>query len=191
MKKLAGVAVFVVTLGVALLVTRYYAPRPEPPPPPPIAPIAADPVLFPEPPPPPPPSRAKVTYKVQLVTLDVAARKSHATLVLERAPDAPAPARLWVWAGFFMPGDARGEVFSGAPVSVEKPFAGGATRATVNVTGACPWCGQGDAPAAGYYARVNVSDESAADAQLADEEVSRDLSTATQVVVEEGRRRSR
>ncbi len=74
---------------------------------------------------------------------------------------------------------------------VEKPFAGGATRATVNVTGACPWCGQGDAPAAGYYARVNVSDESAADARLEDEEVSRDLSTATQVVVEEGRRRSR
>jgi hypothetical protein len=189
MKKLAGVAVFVVTLVVALLVTRYYAPRPEPPPPP-IAPIAADPVLFPEPPP-PPPSRAKVTYKVQLVTLDVAARKSHATLVLERAPEAPAPERLWVWAGFFVPGDAGGEVFAGAPVLVEKPFAGGATRATVNVTGACPWCGQGDAPAAGYYARVNVSAESAADAQLADEEVSRVLSTATQVVVEEGRRRSR
>ena len=190
MKKLAGVAVFVVTLVVALLVTRYYAPRPEPPPPPPIAPIAADPVLFPEPPP-PLPSRSKVDYKVQLVTLDVAARKSHATLVLERAPGAPAPERLWVWAGFFVPGDAGGEIFAGAPVSVEKPFAGGATRATVNVTGACPWCGQGDAPAAGYYARVNVSDESAADAQLEDEEVSRDLSTATQVVVEEGRRRSR
>ena len=188
MKKLAGVAVFVVTLVVALLVTRYYAPRPEPPPPP-VAPIAADPVLFPESPP-LPPSRSKVTYKVQLVTLDVAARKSHATLVLERAPDAPAPERLWVWAGFFVPGDARGEVFAGEPVVVEKPFAG-ATRATVNVTGACPWCGQGDAPAAGYYARVNVSDESAADAQLEDEEVSRDLSTATQVVVEEGRRRGR
>ena len=189
MKKLAGVAVFVVTLVVALLVTRYYAPRPEPPQPP-IAPIAADPVLFPEPPP-PLPSRSKVDYKVQLVTLDVTARKSHATLVLERAPNAPAPERLWVWAGFFVPGDAGGEVFAGAPVVVEKPFAGGATRSTVNVTGACPWCGQGDAPAAGYYARVNVSDESAEDARLEDEEVSRDLSTATQVVVEEGRRRSR
>ena len=190
MKKLAGVAVFVVTLGVALLVTRYYAPRPEPPPEPPFAPIAADPPLFPESPP-PPPSRSKVTHKVQLVTLDVAARKSHTTLLLERAADAPAPERLWVWAGFFLPGDARGEVFSGAPVLVEKPFAGGASRAAVNVTGACPWCGQRDAPAAGYYARVNVSTESAADARLEDEEVSRDLSTATQVVVEEGRRRGR
>ena len=185
MKKLAGVAVFVVTLVVALLVTRYYAPRPEPTP---QFPTAGNTMHRPVPRPVAP---SKITHKVQLVTLDVAARRSHATLVLERAPDAPAPERLWVWAGFFVPGDAGGEIFSGAPVLVEKPFAGGATRATVNVTGACPWCGQGDAPAAGYYARVNVSDESAADAQLEDEEVSRDLSTATQVTVEEGRRRSR
>ena len=185
MKKLAGAAVFVVTLAVALIVTSYYNPRPATPPPQ----LAEDvPPAWPDPPPPAP--RAEVTYKVRLVTLDVAARRSHATLVVEHAPDAPAPERLWVWAGFFVPGDAGGEVFAGEPVRVEKPFASG-SRAVVNVSAACPWCGQRDAPAAGYYAHVNVSTVSASDARLEDAGVSRDLSRATQVVVEEGRRKTR
>ena len=95
-----------------------------------------------------------------------------------------------MWVGFFVPGDAGGEVFAGEPVLVEQPFASG-NRATLNVTAACPWCGQRDAPAAGYYAHVNVSTYSAADARLEDEQVSRELSKATQVSVEEGRRMTR
>ena len=192
MMKLAGAAVFFVALVVALLITKYYGPQqPAPPQPPPAPPDIVD--NFPPPPPPPPPptmTRQQITHKVQLVTLDMAARKSFTTLVLERDRNLPAPERVWVWTAFFVPNGARGQVYAGEPVLVEKPFASG-ERATVNATGACPWCGAPGAPTGGYYARVNVSTESATAARLDESAVSRDLSTATNVVVEEGRKRSR
>lgn len=185
MKKLGAVAVFVVTLAVAILVTKYYGPQPAPPQPPPVPPVGVGTI-----PPPPPVRQPQVTHKAQLITLDLAARKSHATLVLERERGRPAPERIWVWTAFFVPDDARGRIFSGAPVELRDPFAFG-DRVTVNVTGACPWCGEKDSPANGYYARFNISTESAAAARLGDEEVSRDISTATPVVVEEGRKKTR
>lgn len=188
MKKLAGAAVFLVALGVALLVTSYYDPRPV------VPTLTLDPQPDDTPtsrPAFPPPTRGtRVTYKAQLVTLDAAARKSHTTLVVEHAPDAPAPERLWVWTGFFVPGDAGGELFAGEPAVVVNPFASG-NRVTVSVSADCQWCGRRDAPAAGYYARVNVSPVSAADARLEDERVSRDITKATPVTVEQGRRRAR
>lgn len=188
MNRLAGAAVFVVTLVVALLVTNYYHRRPEPPPPT-HATAVADPPLIPESSP-STPSRSKVNYKVRLVTLDVAARWSHTTLTLEQPPDADPPAKLWVWVGFFVPGEAGGEVFAGEPVMVSNPFASG-DGATLSVTADCRWCGRRDAPAAGYYAHVNVSTVSAADARLEDGQVGRDITKATPVTVEQGRRGTR
>lgn len=181
MKKLAGAAVFVVTLVVALLVTSYYnRPRPV------VPTITLDPPAADTPPEP----RPEGSHYAQLVTLDVAARKSHTTVVVQHARGARPPERLWVWTGFFVPGDRRGRVFAGEPVLVEPSF-GWDGRAAVKVTAACPWFGQRDAPAAGYYAQVNVSTVSAAEARLEDEQVSREPSKATPVTVEEGRPGSR
>ena len=183
MKKLAGAAVFVVTLGVALLVTNYYDRRPSAPPPP--APRAAPPPA--EDAPPPALSQAEVTHEVRLVTLDMGARKSHTTLTVEHEPGAPAPEKLWVCTGFFVPG---GSVFCDAPVLVEKPFASG-RRATLTVSAECGWCGRRDVPAAGYYADVKVSAVSAADATIEHVNGPRKLVGVTPVVVEEGRRGAR
>lgn len=187
MSKFAGAAIFVVTLAVALLATSYYNRRYAPPPPQP--PPAATPAeQAPTPAATPPAWHKEILHKVRLVTLDVAARKSHTKLTVEHYPSAPAPERLWVWVAFFAPGDAAGEVFAGEPVLVEKPFAtASAHRTTIDVTAACPWCGRRGVPAAGYYARVRVSAVSAEDARLADVDVSRDLATAVPVTVEEGR----
>jgi hypothetical protein len=181
MNKLAGVAVFAATLGVALLVTSYYNPRPRPAPPTVV-------VVNAPPPPPPPAQRTKVTHKVQLVTLDMEARRSHTTLTVEHEPGANAPEKLWVCTGFFVPGGS--EEYPTEPVLVEKPFASG-RRATLTVTAACHWCGQRGVPAAGFYANAVVSTISADDALHDHVSGQHKIGDATPVTVEEGRRKSR
>jgi len=191
MKKLAGLLAFAVALVGAILLTQYYSRRYAPPPPPPPPPAAA-----PAPPvtgsgvttaPPPGSYQEKganvpVTFKPQLITLDLAGRKGHVSLVLERDPSRPAPASVWVWAYFFSP-DSPGRYCAGEPVEVRQPFAEGA-RASVKVEIPVPDCPAPRTPSSTYYARVNASAESAFAARLSEQRISYDISQAAPVVLE-------
>ncbi|MGH9901464.1 MAG: hypothetical protein ACRD68_06575, partial [Pyrinomonadaceae bacterium] len=152
-KNLTGVAVFVLALVAAVVVTHFYSQPSVPVPPAVTTPPPAFPPAARTPPP------APAFHKASLVSLDFARKKSYTTLALERDPSRPAPERLWVWTYFFAPDAAGRKHWAGEPVEVREPFAGG-DRATVTVTAACAWCGDSSAPTRGYYARVNVSAES-------------------------------
>ncbi|HEX8501849.1 MAG TPA: hypothetical protein VF659_14795 [Pyrinomonadaceae bacterium] len=192
MKKLAGLLAFAVALVGAILLTQYYSRRNPPPP----VPALAPPALPGMPPPagsgvttaPPPGSyadargNAPVTFKPQLVTLDLKGRKGHVSLVLERDPARPAPASVWVWAYFFST-DAPGRYCAGEPVEVRRPFADGAARAEVRVEMPVADCPAPRTPSSTYYARANVSAESAFASRLAEQRVSYDVTQATPVVV--------
>ncbi|MFL6336102.1 MAG: hypothetical protein ACJ754_22570 [Pyrinomonadaceae bacterium] len=194
MKKLAGLLAFAAALAGAILLTQYYTRRyaPPPPPPPPAAPAA------PVPPVtgagvaklPPPTStytdargNAPVSFKVQLAGLDPAAGKGHVTLTLERDPARLAPAKVWVWAYFYSP-DAPGRYCAGSPVELGQPFASGAARAEVKVELSASGCAAPRTPSSTYYARVNVSTESAFAARLTEQRISYDVAQATPVVLE-------
>jgi hypothetical protein len=193
MRKLTGLLVFVVALGGALLLTRYYKQKYAPPPPPPVPTAAA-------PAPPatgagmttaPPPSsvytgaqgNALVTLKTQLVALDPAAKKARVTLALERDAAHPAPASLWAWAYFFST-DTPGRYCASDPVEVRQPFAAGGGRATVTVELSVKDCPAPRDASSRYYARVNVSTESAFAARLTEQRISYDTTQASPVTVE-------
>jgi hypothetical protein len=198
MKKVAGLLAFAVALVGAIFLTQYYSRRYGPPPAPPAAP--APPALPGMPPatgtgvttaPPPPASytdargNAPVTFKPQLVTLDLAGKKGHASLVLERDPARPAPSSVWVWAYFFSP-DAPGRYCAGEPVEVRQPFAAGGGRADVTVEMTVADCPAPRTPSSTYYARLNVSAESAFAARLQEQRISYDVKQAAPVVVAAG-----
>ena len=193
MKKLAGLLAFAVALAGAILLTQYFTRRfsPPPPPPAPVVPVAppAAPVtgagVTTAPPPGSYRDNAPVTFKTQLVTLDLARSKGHATLVLERDPARPAPASVWVWAYFFS-ADAPGRYCAGEPVEVKQPFQPGG-RAEVKVELPVVGCPAPRGPSSTYYARVNVSNESAFAARIAEQRISYDISKASPVVVSAGR----
>lgn len=170
MKKLAGLLAFAVALAGAIVLTKYYS-SPRPAPAAAIAPPSTD-----------AHANAPVTFKPQLVTLDFAGKKSHVTLNLERDPAQPAPEAVWVWAYFFTP-DAPGRYCAGDPVALRQPFAAG-SHATVNVEAAFNDCPAPRAPSSTYYARVNVSTESAFAARLGAPRISYDISQASPVTVE-------
>lgn len=186
-KSLAGILAFAVALAAAILVTKYYAtPDPPPTPPSPAAPSPAPTVESPSPPAPPAAVGAtQLSFKPQMVTLDLAAKQSHTTLAVERDPARPLPEKIWVRTYFFST-EAKGKIWSGDAVEIQKPFAGGGSRANVNVTAACAWCGDGRAPRGGYYARVVLSAESKEATRVSDDKVDTNISTATPVVVQEG-----
>jgi hypothetical protein len=181
MKKLAGLFAFGIALAVAFFLTQYFNSRnPKPAPPPP--PIATT---------PPPPATAPdaatgasvpVTFKTQLVTLDFAARKAHVTLNLERDPARAAPEKVWVWAYFFMP-ESDQRYCAGEPVEVSRPFAT-SNRAPVNVEIKVADCPAPRNASSTYYARVNVSSESAFAARLSEQRISYDITQASPVTVE-------
>ena len=198
MKKLAGLLAFGVALLGAILLTQYYSRHYATPPPPPPAPA---PPSLPGMPPatgtgmPPAPGPGlytdargggNVTFKPQLVTLDLAGKKAHASLVLERDPARPAPATVWVWAYFFST-DAPGRYCTGEPVEVRQPFAAGSSRADVRVELPVADCAAPRTPSSTYYARVNVSPESAFAARLSEQRISYDITKATPVVVAVGK----
>ena len=180
MKKLAGLLAFAVALAGAILLTQYYSSRPAPPPSSPAAAPASS--QAPSAPAASARDNAPVTFKTQLVTLDFAAKKSHVTLNLERDPARPAPEKIWVWAYFFTP-DAPGRYCAADPVELRQPFAAG-NRATVNVEAPLAGCPAPRAPSSTYYARVNVSAESAFAARLSEQRISYDISQASPAVVE-------
>jgi hypothetical protein len=190
MKKLAGLLAFAVALGGAILLTQYYTRRysPPPPPAPPAAPAPAAGVGVTSQ---APQSatytdarrNAPVTFKVQLAGLDPAAGKGRLTLALERDPARPAPASVWVWAYFFSP-DAPGRYCAGDPVELRQPFANAGGRAETKVELSVKNCPAPKSPSSTYYARVNVSAESAFAARLTEQRISYDVSQASPVVLE-------
>ncbi|HEX8187527.1 MAG TPA: hypothetical protein VF586_04195, partial [Pyrinomonadaceae bacterium] len=176
-----GLLAFAVALGGAIILTKYYSMRYAPPPPPPPAPPSA---------PAPPASaytdargNAPVSFRTQLATLDPAAGKARLTLALERDPARPAPASVWVWAYFFSP-DAPGRYCAGEAVELRQPFASAAARAEVRVELPLSGCPAPRGPSSTYYARANVSTESAFAARLTEQRISYDVSQASPVVLE-------
>jgi hypothetical protein len=183
MKKLAGLLAFAVALAGAILLTQYYSRTPATPAPP--QPVRVDGPAAPPAPPAPDSGahgNAPVTFKPQLVTLDLATKKSHITLSLERDPARPAPQSVWVWAYFFGT-DAPGHYCAGEPVEVRQPFTSG-SHASVNVEASVADCPAPRSPSSTYYARVNVSTESAFAARLGEQHITYDITQASPVVLE-------
>ena len=182
MKKLAGLLAFAVALACAVLLTKYYSPSATPPAPPPAAP--ALPAL---PAAPAPAANAPVAFKTQLVTLDLASKKADLTLLLERAPAAPsAPGSVWVWAYFFTQ-ESPGRYCEGGPVEVKRQSDSGA-RASITVELPVSGCPAPRTPSTTFYARVNVSSESAFAARLPEQRVSYDITQASPVVLQGARK---
>jgi hypothetical protein len=184
---LAGIAAFVVTLGVAFLVTRYYGP---PAPPPPVAAPAAPPAAAP---PPAPDAGAPqlVSHTARLVTLDFAAAKSHATLALERDPARPAPERVWVTTDLYTKDASAPRGFracGGRPVEVRQPFAAG-NRPVVNVSAPVGKCEEPADPAATFYARVQVFAAPPDPARASEPPDGYDITTGVPVVLQRGARK--
>jgi hypothetical protein len=178
MKKLAGLLAFAVALACAVLLTKYYSPSSKPPATPPSAP--ALPAL---PAAPAAGANAPVVFKTQLATLDLASKKADVTLSLERDPAAPsAPASVWVWAYFFTQ-QSPGRYCEGGPVEVKRPFDAGA-RASVTVELPVAACPAPRTPSTTFYARVNVSSESAFAARLPEQRISYDITQASPVVLQ-------
>jgi hypothetical protein len=191
MKKLAGLLAFAVALACAILITQYYTTKPAKPAPPPpdMPPVSATPAA------PPTSAAATVTFKPQLITLDLASKKASATLTLERDPAAAssAPERVWVWAYFFTQ-ESPGRYCSGEPVEVKRPFDSGSpsgvkgpldsgARAHVKVELPVSGCPAPRTASTTFYARVNVSTESAFAARLTEQRISYDISQASPVVL--------
>jgi len=182
MKKLAGLLAFAVALACAILITQYYRPKPAPQPAPPPVPAATQ-----VPPAAPTTSaNASVTFKPQLVTLDLTAKKASASLVLERDPASSAPERVWVWAYFFTQ-EAPGKYCAGDPVEVKKPFDVG-THARVTVELPVSGCPAPKTPSTTFYARFNVSTESAFAARLTEQRISYDTTQASPVILQGARK---
>ena len=178
MRKLTGLLAFAVALAIAVAVTKYYSTptRLEESQPPVPAATQATPetntgLNVPA-----------VTFKTQLVTLDLAGKKAHVTLKIERGLNGAMPQSVWVWAYFFTP-DAPGRYCAGDPVEVRQPFASGSAT-TVTVDSKVADCPAPRSPSSTYYARVNVSAESSFAARLGEQRISYDISQASPVTVE-------
>jgi hypothetical protein len=184
LKKLIGLLVFVAALAGAFALSRYFSgPRPAP-----VKDEGRDPqVIRPELPPPPAGPAPPVRFKPQLVVLDLSDGKSYVTLELEQGAAESAPERLWVWADFFSVEGALRTRCAGVPVEVRRPFMRG-RRTTVVVEIPARGCDATRAPSATYYARVNVSAESAeAAARPPGDPDDYDITKATPVVVQRAR----
>ena len=192
MKKLAGLLTFAVALAGAILLTQYYSRRyaPPPPPPPPAAapapPVTGAGVLT------TPPSssvytdargNAPVSFKVHYVRLNPAAKKGSVALTLEHDPARPAPASVWVWVYFFSP-DSPGRYCAAEPMEVRRPTLSNPHRDNVTLQLLPLDCPAPKSPSSTYYARVNVSTESAFAARLTEQRISYDITQASPVLLE-------
>lgn len=177
MKKLAGLLAFAVALACAIVLTKYYSPSQKQVEPPPAPPAVATPPAAPA-----SGAGAHVVFKPGQITLDLAAKKASVGLTLESDPASPAPERVWVWAYFFTQ-DAPGRYCEGGPVEVKKPFATG-SRVNVTPEFAVSGCPEPRTASTTFYARVNVSSESAFAARLTQQRISYDISQATPVVLQ-------
>lgn len=183
LKKLTGLLVFVAALAGAFALSRYVSgPRPavqEDSPPRAVPPGLPQSPSGPAPPP--------VRFQPRLVVLDLSGGKSYVTLELEQGAADPAPERLWVWADFFSVEGVLRSRCAGVPVEVRQPFMRG-RRTTVVVEIPARGCDATRATTITYYARVNVSAESAeAAARPPGDPDSYDITKATPVVVQGAR----
>lgn len=184
LRKVSGLLVFAAALAGAFALSKYFSapappaadePRPEA-----AGPDAPGPAADSGP-------TAAVNFKPRLVVLDFTHGKSFVTLELERHPDGAAPERLWVWADFFSGAGAARTRCEAEAAEVRRPFMRG-RRETVVVELAARGCAAPSAPYATFYARVNVSAESAeAAARLPPGRGGFDILTATPVVVQGAR----
>ena len=171
MKRIVGPVVFALTLSGALALTALLVARPRPVPVSAATPhllLSSKPLPF-------------VFFQPRFVTLDFAARRSHVTLELERETKGPTPESIWVWTYFFKPG--ADYYCAGEPVEVRRPFMTG-DRVTVTAQSEFQGCVAPSTPATTFYARVNISTESAYAARLSEPRVSYDITQATPVVVQ-------
>jgi hypothetical protein len=183
LKKMTGLLVFVAALAGAVTLSKYFSARrpaaDETPTPQVVAPDLPPGAAVPASPP--------VLFKPRLVLLDFPGKKSYVTLELEHGAADRAPERLWVWADFFSVGEVPRARCAGAPVEVRQPFVRG-RRTTVVVEIPAQGCAEPRAPATTYYARINVSAESAeAAARPPGDQNSYDITKATPVVVQGAR----
>jgi hypothetical protein len=176
MKKLAGLLAFAVALACAILLTKYYS-QPAPPPAQPAPAVVVQPA---SPAAPATGSNAPVVFKTQSVTLDLASKKASVTLTLERDRSRPAPERVWVWAYFFTQ-ESPGRYCAGEPVEVKRPFDSDARTTVEMPVSGCP---APRTPSTTFYARVNVSSESAFAARLTEQRISYDTAQASPVVLQ-------
>jgi hypothetical protein len=175
MKKLAGLLAFAVALACAILLTKYYSqPTPAPPA------VVVQPATPAAPAAPATGSNTPVVFKTQLVTLDLASKKASVTLTLERDRSRPAPERVWVWAYFFTQ-ESPGRYCAGEPVEVKRPFDSDARTTVEMPVSGCP---VPRTPSTTFYARVNVSSESAFAARLTEQRISYDTAQASPVVLQ-------
>ena len=180
LKKLSGLLVFAAALAGAFALSRYFSAPPPAPPPQAVSPDPPAPAAEATPP-------AAVGFKPRLVLLDFNGGKSYLTLELEQNPGEPAPERLWVWADFFSAEAAPRTRCAGEAVEVRQPFMRG-RRATVVVEMLARGCVAPKTPSPTFYARVNVSAESAAAAaRPPGDPNSFDIKKATPVVVQGAR----
>lgn len=170
-KHIAGIALFILIVGVSALIASIVAAPLQIIPP---IPIHAPQTLNEQ--------VSHVNYKVQLVSLDFINRESYTTLRLKRQTDGPAPEKLWLYSSFFVPESPRKQ-WSSTPVEIVRPFAEG-DEVSLTIAGACPMCEEANAPRAGYYARVVVSTvPSESDCRLGERAVA-DIKTAIPVLVQ-------
>jgi hypothetical protein len=174
-------AVFFCTLTVALCITRLCL----------VPPRVEVKVLAPNPPPAIVSDKfaAEFLARTQLIELDRAELKAHIKLlVVPLVKPNSQPDRLWVWVYFFSP-DLPGQVLASEPIEVRDPFAQ-SPHPTISLTIPCKWyADESSTLPRNFYARVNVSTESANAAILAKEQMNFDISNATPVVVEHERER--
>jgi hypothetical protein len=193
MRKLTGLLVFAVALAGAILLTSYYKQKYASPAPPtpaqtvaPAAPAAPAADARGGSPPAQARGNAPFTFKTQTVALDPAGKKARVTFTLERDPARPAPATVWVWAYFFST-DAPGRYCSGEPVEVRQPWAdkpGADGHVEIKAELPVKDCPAPRDASSRYYARVNVSAESAFAARLTEQRISYDTTQASPVTVE-------
>ena len=90
------------------------------------------------------------------------------------------PEKIWVWTYFFTE-DSNGEIWSGKPVEINKPFAKD-NLVSIEVKSSNDWysktLGQSN-----FYARVNVSAVSIEKALLSAEKINTDIRGATPVLL--------
>jgi hypothetical protein len=125
--------------------------------------------------------------EAKYVSLDFINRESYTTLALEGLEGQPLPGRIWVRTYFFTPDVDRGRLRAGEPIEVRLPILD-SDRLEVLAVAPCEWCNNSSEPQTGYYARVVVSTVSAEDTRLRDDQIDRDLTTATPVVVQAERK---
>ncbi|MBA3441158.1 MAG: hypothetical protein H0T92_14945 [Pyrinomonadaceae bacterium] len=180
--KLARVAVFLVTLGVAVAITNYYdlpsrtiikVSEPT---------SALIPAFN--------SSSESVPYKAQIISLDFEKQKCFTTLTIKREGSGPPPDRLWVWTYFFAPDDRSQKIWASDPVEIREPFVNG-DKAIITATALCGWCAERGTPRTGYYARVQISTESSEASRLAEEQTNRGILGAVPVLVQSASRTTR